>query len=485
MRLTRYGQLIVILRMIMVAAGLLSTGLPAHSQTSAEIQIRQTASKSDDFICWTPVKSRIRLLAPPAEADVKVTLKSITAAAGAGAVGFLAADSNLTARPAAELQIDLKKDGSWTDFYVAGLKPSSSGKDVSIRAELPNGAAAATDSLMVRVRKNAETLTLPERTAFLRALATWKSKPGQARPTRFEDFYTAHADAFDLGIHSGFGANVSNFLPWHRAFLLNFERELQEIDPTVALPYWKFDAPAPKLFSADFLGSLADGSTEVQFDQTNPLRGWSKDGQSLRRFRVYPNRAAVNANNLETILCLSHSPSCQDRQALYRAVTDSIELNYHNNAHAAVQGWLGGADSPSDPLFFFLHANVDRGWAHWQAAYARFTADGSDATSYAPVGAYPGTATNPRFRKGLYALDEMWPWGKPPTGNDPQAKWLPYSFVFPASESLPLTPDLPPFPAKMVDYLGVSKLENALGVCYDDIGFHGEVLGPLANRSAP
>jgi len=463
--------------MIVFVALMLFSSCPARSQTSAEIQIRQTASTSDDFVCWTPVKSRIRLLAPPADAGLKVVLRTITSTTGSGAVGFLPVDSDVLTSPAAQLQIELKKDGRWTDFYVAGLKASSASKDVSIRAELADGTPVATNSLMVRVRKNAETLTLPERTAFLRALATWKSRPGQARPTRFEDFYTAHADAFDLGIHSSFGANVSNFLPWHRAFLLNFERELQEIDPTVSLPYWKFDAPAPKLFSDDFFGSLPDGSTEVQFGPINPLRGWSKNGQSLRRFKVFPTKAAVSSNNLDVILCLSHDPSCQNAQGLYRATTDSFELNYHNNAHAAVLGWLGGADSPSDPLFFLLHANVDRGWAHWQAAYNRFKSDGIDAASYAPVGSYPGSAVNPRFRKGLYALDEMWPWGKPAAGNDQQAKWLPYSFVFPASESLPLTPDLPPIPAKMVDYLGVSNLENALGVCYDDIGFHGEVLG--------
>jgi tyrosinase len=31
------------------------------------------------------------------------------------------------------------------------------------------------------------------------------------------------------------------FLPWHRAYLLDLERELQGIDPQVTLPYWRFD----------------------------------------------------------------------------------------------------------------------------------------------------------------------------------------------------------------------------------------------------
>jgi tyrosinase len=458
------------------------TSAPAKAQTSAEIQIRQTASTGDDFLCWTPVRSRIRLLNPSTtnasatNADAAVVLSSIVNSAVAGGVGFLPAGASLDTMAQNSLQLALKQDGSWTEFYVVGTKPSSTGKDVTIRASLNDGTAIGTAAVMVRVRKNAERLTQGERAAFLRALATWKTKPGQSRPTRYEDFYTAHADAFSLGIHSNFGANVSNFLAWHRAFLLDFERELQEIDPTVALPYWKFDSASPKLFSSDFLGTLSSGSTEVQFGATNPISGWSKDGQTLRRFRVFDKRAAVNPTNLDSILCLTHDPNCPNVSEEYRPTTDSFELNYHNNAHAAVLGWLGGADSPSDPLFFLLHANVDRGWAHWQAAYHRFASTGSDVGSYAPTGQYPGTATNPRFRKGLYALDEMWPWGKPADPSDAMARWLPYSFVFPAAEGLPLTPNAPPVPAKMVDYLGVSALESAHGVCYDDIGFRGEAL---------
>jgi tyrosinase len=450
---------------------------PAKSQVSAEIQIRQTASKSDDFICWTPVKARIRLLSPAATTtDSTLTITAAGSSPAAGGVGFLASSSAPNVVPTGKIDVQLKNDGSWTDFYVVGLKPSSAGKDVTVRAQLPDGTSIATASLMVRVRKNAERLSQGERNTFLRTLALWKAKPGQSRPTRFEDFYTAHADAFNLGIHSSFGQNVSNFLPWHRAFLLNFERELQEIDPTVSVPYWKFDAAAPKLFDPDFFGGLTAGSTEVQFGQGNPIRGWSKNGQTLRRFKVYPDQAAVSSQKLDDILCLTHQPTCPNKAEKYRPTTDSFELNYHNNAHAAVLGWIGGADSPSDPLFFLLHANVDRAWAHWQAAYTRFADSGSDEASYAPTGQYPGPATNPRYRRGLYAKDEMWPWGKPPTQPDDMAKWLPYSFTFPASEGLPLAPDSPPVPVKMVDYLGISDLDNAHGVCYDDIGFRGEIL---------
>jgi tyrosinase len=462
----------------LVALGALLASMDASSaQTSVEIQIRQTASVADDYVCWAPVKSRARLLNPENN-DVSVVLKVSQASPSAGSVAFLhSGDQPSTANQKTELNLVLRKDGSWSDFVVIGTHASRSGKDVGIRAETANGQIVGTQTLMVRVRKDAEKLTVPERNAFLRALAAWKKKLGQSRPTRFEDLYTAHADAFKLGIHSNFGQNVSNFLPWHRALLLSFERELQEIDPTVALPYWKFDEPAPNLFSADFMGNLSQQSTDVAFDIANPLRGWSiSSGETLRRSKVWPDKPAVRPGTLEKILCLDNGPSCPKGDTLYRAFTDSLEINYHNLAHAQVAGWLGDAASPRDPLFFLLHANVDRGWAHWQATHDGFKIDATGKAAYRPTGAYPGPDALGRFRKGLYGDDEMWPWGTqaPGANSDPMASWLPYRFTFPAAESLPLTPDAPPVPLKMADYLGVFSLGDALGFCYDDIRYDGE-----------
>jgi tyrosinase len=451
------------------ALGVVAT--EANAQVAVDIQLRETASHADDFICWTPVRAAARLLAP-SNADQVIVVKGIGESSTSGQAEFLGPASNLLADASVpQLQITLPKDGSWAKFAIVGTRASTNGKDVTIRAETPDGKVLGNLSLMVRVRKDAESLTPGERDAFLQALATWKEKLGLSRPTRFEDYYTTHADAFSLGIHSEFGTRVSNFLPWHRAFILNFERELQEIDPTVALPYWKFDAPAPHLFSDDFLGSLNSGSNSVVFGATNPLQvklqGWSlPSGEALSRAFVFPDRPAVNPKILSTILCDASDPTCP---TTYRATTDSIETSYHNNAHSQISGWLSGQTSPSDPLFFLLHANVDRAWAKWQALRGRFKNDGADQGSYTPIGTYPGLATTPRYRKGLYALDEMWPWGAPPTGNDALARWLPYTFVFPGAEGLPLGGNDRPTPAKLIDYLGKGNVDSAHGVCYDDV----------------
>ena len=47
------------------------------------------------------------------------------------------------------------------------------------------------------------------------------------------------------------------FLLWHRAYILDQERGLQEIDRRVTLPYWRFDRPAPNLFTRDWAETAA------------------------------------------------------------------------------------------------------------------------------------------------------------------------------------------------------------------------------------
>ena len=64
------------------------------------------------------------------------------------------------------------------------------------------------------------------------------------RGGRYDAFVTTH-NAFILGDTDHgerTGHRSPSFLPWHRRFLLGFERALQEVDASVALPYWDWTA---------------------------------------------------------------------------------------------------------------------------------------------------------------------------------------------------------------------------------------------------
>ena len=192
-----------------------------------------------------------------------------------------------------KIQISVPVDGTWHKFWVSGKVASSEDKDVVINAIDEQGMNLASLPVMVRVRKDARTLTSSEKKKFLETVRAMHSA------NMFDKYWRAHQAAFSLDIH---GLNRKPFPPlflaWHRAFLLNFERDMQTIEPTVAMPYWKFDEPSflpnqsetETIFSPNFLGGFDPlGSTVVAFDngangKKNPWFNWRTmvDRQPLR-----------------------------------------------------------------------------------------------------------------------------------------------------------------------------------------------------------
>jgi Common central domain of tyrosinase len=162
-----------------------------------------------------------------------------------------------------------------------------------------------------------------------------------------------------------------------------------------------------------------------------------------------------------------------------------MEQDPHGTAHVWAglnTGWIRQVRiSPRDPLFFLLHANVDRQWARWQWQHDRF---GVSADDYSPTGSYPGSTVPDRVRIGHYLEETMWPWnqqqGDPGTPADPgddrpdSAPGGP----FPPATPFILGPPSTPKPRDMIDYLGRQDPTKGLGVCYDDIPFAPSTSSP-------
>jgi tyrosinase len=471
--------------------GLLALASPTPVKAQqVQIEIGNTPDANDDYLCWTPVPSRVRLAAPTT-ADVPVTLISTPATATGGAVQFLAGAVPVTAvtfSPSDQLSLILPKDGSWVSFHVAGKTASVGQKDTKLQVLQKDTTTVLAENLvMVRVRKNANKLAEIERDQFLDAVKRLRDKQGVVQPSRWQDYYLTHAEAFNVGIHAGPSRRVSNFLPWHRAFLLSLERELQSLNPNVTIPYWKFDEPAPNIFTQEFMGTVdTEGNTaapppsvEVKFTTTNRLNGWSFEDTALTRGADWKLGQPVAPSQLGFILCEPSGTPCPVGADLLKNVTISLEESYHNRAHGLTGGWLGRGFSPADPIFFLLHANTDRAWAHWQLKYARFDGGGANEPSYYPASQYPGAETTSRFRQSIYALDQMWPWngkrGNAGTSNDTMDDWPDFEFAFPAAAGRPMGPSDRPTPARLIDYQGTIGLGAAIGACYDDLGFKGKL----------
>lgn len=170
-------------------------------------------------------------------------------------------------------------------------------------------------------------------------------------------------------MHGSMGeVGLYRFLGWHRRYLLEFERELQRADAVLrpgttdklGIPYWRWQDPFPT-WLVDFLPAK------------DPVTGLQPPG---RQNSTSPHW--INANDIDIIV---NQFSIQDTGLAdendYTKFTWGIEgwgmrpdetaLPAHNHGHA----WIGGImnhtrKSPTDPMFWLLHAEVDRLWQIWR-----------------------------------------------------------------------------------------------------------------------
>jgi tyrosinase len=424
-----------------------------------DITIANEDAAGRNYLTWAPVQGTVRL--PDVDggdgADpVMVTLSNDKPEVG-GQLEFAAARDQPRS---ASLDVVLPPDGTPVDFWVAGVvgKASSADGDAVIRVAKAGEAEALTSkAVMVRIRKNANQLGPAERDRFTTALA----KLNDQGAGLFKDFREMHRQPVALDQAHG----AAGFLSWHRAYLLDLERELQRIDPSVTLPYWRFDQPAPNVFSADFMGQTGPIGNLI-FSATNLLRQWQTDGApgiSRRpRFNVQ-NAGAFVRNQAMTLAMGGLRPNAIFDTGTNRDGFDEMEGDPHGRAHTSFFEWISDAGTaPRDPLFFLLHCNVDRLWALWQWWNNRF--DGTQPNTFF----FRGSATStPATEIGHNLLDTMWPWnnvtGFPRPRNAPRT---PFPSVPTAT-----APGPAPRVGDMIDYQGFLNAQSYMNFAYDEVPY--------------
>jgi tyrosinase len=137
---------------------------------------------------------------------------------------------------------------------------------------------------------------------------------------------------------------VPYFFAWHRGYLYYFERQLRAIsgDAKLVLPYWDY---------------YTNPALPAEF--TNP-----NGGNPLYVERVNTNvRQALTMAPFSSTLI--HFP-----RGTSNAFEPSFEEMPHNPVHDIIGNWMADMQSPTDPIFWLHHANVDRLWVAWVNAGA-------------------------------------------------------------------------------------------------------------------
>lgn len=251
----------------------------------------------------------------------------------------------------------------------------------------------------MHTRRNAATLPAPDKAKLMNAIITLKKtvKPGHTTNV-YDEFVAIHYGVISrLGAASGDGGHGGPaFLAWHREFILRFEKALQEVDPDVSLPYWKWESGVSSdtddVFTVDFLGTMGLQTSGYLSEAPTPQNpdGWQVDPQ-LDQGNHGTTLLRNNSMNPSTLPATEANNSLNENN--FHGFRPALE-GPHGTVHMRVGGHMTRMTSPNDPIFFLHHANVDRLWAKWQ-----LTHPGTD--NYNP---------NNTGNVGHKLDDRMWPW---------------------------------------------------------------------------
>lgn len=192
-----------------------------------------------------------------------------------------------------------------------------------------------------RVRKDHRQLSTAERERYNEVLRQLAGEPAYKQLVAdHEDMSHRHHTMGGMG-----PVATQRFLPWHRAYCLKFEELLRTVDPTVTIPYWDYAN-----------------------DRARPDWVWKPNGVTR------PTPATSGLPTQATIDGLLARPTYTG--FTFGSVTagvraDGLEVAAHNNVHNWCRGTLMQPMASSrDPIFFLLHANVDRIWDQWQLTHS-------------------------------------------------------------------------------------------------------------------
>ena len=164
------------------------------------------------------------------------------------------------------------------------------------------------------------------------------------------------------------------FLPWHRAYLLYFERICRKVtcDSNFALPYWNWTT-SPSI-PAPFWGG---GTSNALLDTTRAVGPTDTADPSW-----------VGASTIENILSTpSFTLFASDKPpgALPTHMGSGygeLESTPHNQIHGWIGGDMGNFHSPLDPIFWMHHNMLDCLWVDWNINLNNANTNDTSWTNY-------------------------------------------------------------------------------------------------------
>lgn len=215
--------------------------------------------------------------------------------------------------------------------------------------------AATTVAAKLLVRRDIMTYTDDEKNDLILRLNILKSNG------KYDLFSAIHGDirVFRQVHHTPL------FLPWHRMLTFSAEKELRDAlpptDPPFTIPYWNSSRDSGAEGWSPMWGFMGPASG-APLDQYCLDESWvamwrNAKGQCVSRVA----NASVTFPPWQEVSAAVLKPGVPFLQA-----SKYIEETPHDHVHLHIAGTLRTFASSDDPLFFLIHAYIDKIWDTWQ-----------------------------------------------------------------------------------------------------------------------
>lgn len=177
-------------------------------------------------------------------------------------------------------------------------------------------------------------------------------------------------------------SNTSQFMPWHRYFLLEYENLLRMVDPSITIPYWDWTLmsidpyKSPVFDPVTGFGDTADNTTmcvssgpfqEGQFVVAPSAKGTCLKREYYDTFQ-FPSRSLIENDFLSL------------KASEFEEFHNSMVLLINLNVRCYIGGHMCTSDAANDPLYLLQLSRSDIMWDRWQRtdserATVRYRAD--------------------------------------------------------------------------------------------------------------
>jgi tyrosinase len=159
------------------------------------------------------------------------------------------------------------------------------------------------------------------------------------------------------------------FALWHRPYVQMFEQAMQDIVPTVFLPYWSWSEQfdIPQIFQDLTWDNPKTGQTEPNPLYSQPMNGGP---MTVRDHKTAADLEVIAADLPKALI-----------QSTYDAFNPDLEQP-HNSLHLWVRGDMRSVSTAAyDPLFWAHHCFVEKVFCDWQDAHTA-AAQPTDVTAH-------------------------------------------------------------------------------------------------------